>query len=59
MNSSAEHRPPAPPFGGELRHRTRVDVQEVEDPGASTIIGQTETNLLSPAAMCRLANLPR
>jgi hypothetical protein len=45
--------------GGELRHRTRADIHEVEDPDASTIIGQAKTNLLSPAAMCCLANLPR
>ena len=45
--------------GGELRRRTRIDVQEVEDPDASAIIGQAETNLPSPAAMCCLANLPR
>ena len=60
MNSSPPNiGRPRPPFGGELRRRTRVDVQEVEDPDASAIIGQAETNLLSPAAMCRLANLPR
>jgi len=48
MKSSAEH-----------RRRTRADIQEVEHPGASTIIGQAQMNLLTAAAMYCLANLPR